>query len=197
MNFIKKLIGTLATDEVALLPSGKLFLTRLPRLPKGELECLYNDAYASIRQTTSPYYYQLCITRVFQEGEADADGSLDGESDDDADFEDHDTPRSINDSSASKDEWTFPIVQELAIQYQERSNGVRAITWVDLNGDEGDQFEFRVDEDVHLSEVDLFVDAVYRSIYELRFQQSSRGIAREELEEFVYETPVESLAAFR
>ena len=50
MNFIKKFIGTTTTDEVALIPSGKLYLTRSKQSPKGAIECLYNDAFASIKR---------------------------------------------------------------------------------------------------------------------------------------------------
>lgn len=175
MNFLKKFLGTSPTDEIALLPSGKLFLSRPPKSPKGELECLYNDAFASIRKTTTEYCYQLCITKVYQEGEIDAHAELFGDSDDDDDFDDHDTKHSIADmamgTSHTADEWNFIIREELSIYLHERSDGSKAISWNDLNGDIGDQFEFVIDEDVKLKRVKSFMKAIYRCLYEQKYHE--------------------------
>jgi hypothetical protein len=188
MNFIKKFIGTSPTDEIASIPSGKLFLTRSPQSPKGALECLYNDAFASIRQTTTPFFYQLCITRVYQEGEADVHGSS-GFDDSDDEFED-DTPRSISDvnsgSGNSKDEWNFQIIEDLKIHFSDKPDGSKAIIWKDLNGDLGDKFEFIIDEEVKFNEIDSFTLSIYKCLYELKYHKSSRDIKMSELTEFVH-----------
>lgn len=188
MNFLRKFIGATATDEVALIPSGKLFLTRAPLLPKGAMECLFIDAFALIRQTTRPFYYQLCITRVYQEGELDAHGLSGFDDSDDDDDEDRENAHSITDStSGSKDEWSFAIVEDLQIHWYNKADGTRAIAWKDLNGDFGDKFEFNVDEDVKLSDVDAFMLALYKCLYEVKYHKSSLGIRHSsELDEFIF-----------
>lgn len=192
MNFIKKFLGTTPTDEVALIPSGKLFLTRSPQLPKGEIECLYNDAFASIRQTTAPFYYQLCIVRAYQEGELAANGATGFNDSDDEDF---DGRHSLTDESqSSKDEWTFAISGDLKIHTYNKADGSRAIAWTDLNGDLGDKFEFIIDEDVKFTEVDSFVLFLYKCLYEQKYQRSSHKVKdMDQLKEFVYDPKAELL----
>lgn len=197
MNFLKKFLGSTPTDEVALIPSGRLFLARSPQSPKGELECLYNDAFASIRQTTTPFYYQLCITRVYQEGELDAHGSSGFNDSDDSDEDDHDTPHSISDANAgghSKDEWNFPILEELKIHTYDKPDGSKTLAWKDLNGDLGDKFEFTVDTDIKLTEFDSFMLALFKCLFELKYHKSSLGISSmNQLQEFVYNPKSELL----
>lgn len=190
MNFIKKIIGTTATDEVALLPSGKLFLTRSPQSPKGERECLYNDAFASIRQTTTPFYYQLCIVKAYQEGELLGNGTLDF---DDSDGEEDEEENANNDDGLNnKDEWTFTISEELKLYYYTKSNGLTAISWNDMNGDIGDKFEFVIDENVKLSEINNFILCLFKSVYEQKYQTSSLEInSMDQLSEFVHDPKLE------
>lgn len=200
MNFLKKFIGSTSTDEVVSLPSGKLFLTRSPLSPKGELECLYNDAFASIRQTTTAFYYRLLITRVYQEGEINSNGG-DGFDDLDDDYDDDggrgDLPHSITDSQSgtgSKDEYGFVVSEELKIHLYDKDDGSRAISWKDLNGDLGDRFEFVIDQDCRQSDVDLFMFALYKCQYEQKYHKSSLNItSMSQLKEFIYNPKMELL----
>ncbi|KAK6202557.1 VID27 cytoplasmic protein-domain-containing protein [Scheffersomyces amazonensis] len=197
MNFIRKFIGTSTTDEIAQIPSGRLYLTRSPQSPKGEIECLYNDAFASIKQTTRPYFYQLCITRVYQEGELDAHGSSGFDDSDEDDEDDHDGPHSIADTSGSahsKDEWAFTILEDLKFHTYDKSDGTKAIVWKDLNGDLGDKFEFIIDEDVKAKDVDSFMFALYKCLYESKYHKSSLAIQDiNQLKEFFYNPKSELL----
>lgn len=190
MNFLKKIIGNTATDEVALIPSGKLFLTRSPQSPKGERECLYNDAFASIRQTTTPFYYQLCIVKAYQEGELLGNGSHDF---DDSDGEE-DEGENVNNEEGlnNKDEWTFTISEELKLYYYSKPDGLTAISWNDMNGDIGDKFEFVIDGDVKMNEVNNFILCLFKSIYEQKYQSSSLDInSMDQLQEFIYDPKLE------
>lgn len=180
MNFLKKFIGAAPTDEVALIPSGKLFLTRSPHLPKGALECLYNDALISINQTTTPYYYQLAVTKAYQEGELNLEST--GDEDDDDDTEGN--PEDIS----NKDERVFYLTPELKARLYTKNDGTRVIVWKDWNGDIGDRFEFTVDEDVKYNEVDNFMMSLYRCLYEQKYQKSSVGVtSMAQLSEFIYD----------
>lgn len=185
MNFLRKFLGSSQTEEVASIPSGKLFLTRSPLSPKGAFECLYNDAYASIRQTTSPFYYQLCITRVYQEGEDVAGGNYE-DSDEDDGFESSDSAKNSGSLSGhSKDEWTFAIIEDLKLRRYIRPDSTRVIAWKDINGDIDDMFEFVIHEDVKSLEIYTFVLALFKCVYEQKYRTSSHNITSiDQLSEF-------------
>lgn len=187
MNFIKKFLGSSPKDEIALISSGKLFLTRSPQSPKGELECLYNDAFACIRKSNTAFCYELCINRVYQEGELDLHGSSGFDDSDESDEDDEALGNVRLGTSQTKDEWTFFIVEELRLRTYTKSNGTRAISWMDLNGDIDDRFEFIVDEDVKSAQVDAFMLAIYKCLYEQKYHKSANAIRdRKVLDEFVY-----------
>ena len=117
------------------------------------------------KKTTSPYYYQLCITKVYQEGEADFNRFDDSEEEyDGEELAPNDTRRQ------SKDEWIFPIADELKIHVCEKEDGSRAIAWKDVNGDLGDKFEFVIDEEVRSSEVEAFGMTIYKCLFENKYQ---------------------------
>lgn len=179
MNFLKKFIRTSAVDEVALIPSGKLYLARLPTLPKGASECLYNDALITIKQTTTPYFYQLAVIRAYEEGEASS--LSDGEAD-----EDDDNEGSLAEAG-NADERVFLLAPELRVRISTNDNGTRVIGWKDVNGDVGDRFEFVVDEDIRYTDVDHFMLSMYRCLYESKYQKPSVGVENADLAEFVYE----------
>ena len=205
MNFIKKFIGTTSTDEVASIPSGKLFLTRSKQSPKGEIECLYNDAYAAIKQTTTPFFYQLCVTKVYQEGEREF-SSNSNYSDDEYDEDEDDEieanasivlPNAKYDSRhSSKDEWVFPITEDLRFFRKDvASDGSsKAIAWKDLNGDLGDKFEFIVGDDVRNSDFESFMMTIYKCLYEQKYHESSIKINDSNLlKEFIHNPKLELL----
>lgn len=179
MNFLKKFIGASAIDDVALIPSGKLFLARSPRLPKGALECLYNDAYITIKQTTTPFLYQLVVIRAYQEGEASS------HSNDETDEDDGNEGHSLE--HGNTDERVFFLAHDLKVRVYTKDNGTKVIAWKDLNGDIGDLFEFVVDEEIKYHEVDHFMAALYKCLYELKYQKPSVGAELEQLSEFVYD----------
>lgn len=184
MNFLKKFIGASPTDEVALIPSGKLFLTRSPHLPKGALECLYNDALICIKQTTTPFYYQLTVVRAYQEGEMNSDSAGDDDDDDDSEG---------NPDDAGIDERVFSLTPDLKTRLYTKHDGTRVIAWKDLSGDLGDRFEFTVEEEVKFNEVDNFMMSLYRCLYEEKYQKSSVGITNLlQVAEFVYDPKSDS-----
>lgn len=183
MNFVRKLIGATPTDTVAQIPQGKLFLTRLPRLPKGALECLYNDALISIKKTTTRHYYQLLVIRAYEEGEA----ALESADEDDGDKLDSD-----EDEFGNSDEKLFVLAPDLKTKVHTKHDGTKVISWKDLSGDIGDRFEFVVDEAVKNTEVNHFMLAVHRCLFELKYQRSANDVPDLELSEFVYDPSADS-----
>lgn len=176
MNLIRKFMGNSTTDEISGIPKGKFFLTRSKNSPKGSLECLYNDAFISINQTTRPFYYQLTIGKVYQEGEInDSNENEFGESDDELEGND-------NLTNQLKDEWNFIILQDLKFQVVDKDDGSKAISWIDLNGDVGDKFEFIMDDDISLRELTNFKNNLFSCVYELKYHKIPDSL--DELQQF-------------
>lgn len=180
MNFLRKFIGSSPTDEIASLPKGKLFLTRLPHSPKGSLECLYNDGFICIKKTTRDFYYQLSVCKVYAEGEITDTQEHDFDSEEEEDSSE--LTNSI--SNKSKDEWSFIIVPDLWFEFTTKRDGTKALTWVDINGDMGDRFEFTIDDEVKGSEIVAFKVALFKCLYEQKYQRSSGEVDMAELGEF-------------
>ena len=122
MNFIKKFIGTTTTDEVALIPSGKLYLTRSKQSPKGQLSV---STMMRLRQSKDdqPILLSIVYTKVYQEGEADFNRSDDSEEE----YDGEELAPTNDTRRQSKDEWIFPIADELKIHVCEKEDGSRAV----------------------------------------------------------------------
>lgn len=177
MNFLKKFLGSSPKDDLSLIPSGQLFLKRSLGSPKSASECLYTDAAASVRETSAPHNYQLVVQRAFAEGEEQLKGDDDEEDDDFAEFQ---------------DERVFLIDQSLKIHQFNRS-GSLVISWVNKDGDEGERFEFVIDEAIKFSEVEQFMKTVYCCEYERKYSKSSAGVTEKQLEEFVFDPELETV----
>lgn len=174
MNFLRKFIHSTPTGEVASIPSGKLFLSRSLLSPKGALECLYNDSILTIRQSSSQFCYQLCVTRAYQEGELS-----DNFNDDDEDGEGEDA---LDDEAHNTDERLFFLSTELNVRVYQKNDGTQVIRWDDVSGDSGDCYEFVVDEEIKNNEVSNFMLSIYRCLYEQTNEKSAAGVPEKELE---------------
>lgn len=154
-----------------MIPSGELFLRRGPGSPKSATECLYTDAVASIRETSSPHNFLLVIQRAYAEGEEQLRG------DDDDEDEDLDE---------SKDERVFLIDAELKV-HSVHKQGNWSVSWSNIDGDEGESFEFVVEGSVKTSEVEQFMKTIHSCCFERKYQKSSAGTTNAQLKEFVYD----------
>ncbi|OBA21446.1 VID27-domain-containing protein [Metschnikowia bicuspidata var. bicuspidata NRRL YB-4993] len=168
MNLLRKFIKASPTDEIASIPMGKFFLARSPQLPKGALECLYNDSVLSMKRTTKPFCYQLSATRAYQEGEASSQ-STDG-------FEDADDDDAADQGARHSDERLFFLCADLHVRLVTRNDGSQIVTWRDVNGDDGETWEFAVDPDIRYSDVDSFMRALYACLYEQKYGRSLAGV---------------------
>ncbi|ODQ79091.1 hypothetical protein BABINDRAFT_38010 [Babjeviella inositovora NRRL Y-12698] len=180
MNFLKKMLdSSLPKDEVAVIPSGQLYLQRPPNSPKGESECLYNDAILSICETSLPYHYQLVVQKAYQEGE---EVDLDGDSDESGDGDDENSFKEL--SISKDDEWSFLIDDGLRFSKYTKDSDAHVLSWKDPEGDTGDRFEFVVDHTVRNSQIQQFMTAVYRCEYERKYRKSSISTNAADLAEF-------------
>ncbi|GMM28683.1 Vid27 protein [Martiniozyma asiatica (nom. inval.)] len=168
MNILKRIFAgsngtTSGSTSTATITEGQLFLVRSPSSPKSENECLYSDVALSVKDGS------LVVWKAQQLGE----GNDDDEEQDDED-----------ESPESNILKTFPIALPLKVALFERYNRM-IITWPDVEGDLGDAFEFRIHSSVPLESIELFMVAVYRSKYELKYKRSSDDVELIELQEFV------------
>ena len=125
----------------------------------------------------------MCITKVYQEGEADFNRFDDSEEE----YDGEELAPTNDTRRQSKDEWIFPIADELKIHVCEKEDGSRAIAWKDVNGDLGDKFEFVIDEEVRSSEVEAFGMTIYKCLFENKYQTSYAKVNDpNQLKEFIY-----------
>lgn len=178
MNFLRKFMSSTAMDEVALLHLGRLFLARSPQLPKNEFECLYNDALLAIKKAGQPFCYLLSVIKAYLEGET---SSQSAGFDDESDGEDS---AGSELESCGSDERLFFLCAELGIRVFSKHDGAPVVAWKDLDGDDGDTFEFQIDFEVKNSQVDHFIGAAHKCLFETTYQRSYEG---EPLDEFIYD----------
>ncbi|KAH3672772.1 hypothetical protein WICMUC_004178 [Wickerhamomyces mucosus] len=177
MNFLKKFLGSSPKGELSLIPSGQFFLKRSPGSPKSASECLYTDAVASIRETSTPHNYWLVVQKAYAEGE---EPSKDDDDDEGEDYDEH------------SDERIFLIDSSLLIHLSNRA-GSLVVSWVNKEGDEGESYEFVVDETIKNSEVDQFMRSVHACCFERKYQKSSIGATEDQLKEFIYDPETDTL----
>ncbi|KAF8004043.1 hypothetical protein HF325_001491 [Metschnikowia pulcherrima] len=158
MNLLRKFIKTSPTDEIASIPVGKFFLARLPQLPKGALECLFNDCVLSMKKTTKPFCYQLSVTKAYQEGESSSQST--------GEFEDGDDDEPSGEDTRNSDERLFFLTEDLHVRLMTKNDGSQIISWRDVNGDIGETWQFAIDEEIKYSDVDTFMRALYACLYE-------------------------------
>ncbi|CAO1634819.1 unnamed protein product [Sympodiomycopsis kandeliae] len=146
MFMLKSIFGKIWGDqdnvELIQIPAGALYLVR-PSSVKGSRECIYKDAVATIRRTSTEHNYQLVVTRAYDEGEQQL----------------------LDENDESDDERSFLIDQSLELRTAQSPDADPTFTWRDLSGvaDSEDLLEFVMD--------DAVVNSVTRSIFEVTFLQ--------------------------
>ncbi|QNP97667.1 VID27 cytoplasmic protein-domain-containing protein [Yarrowia lipolytica] len=175
MNFLRNILGSGSKQELAVIPSGQLFLKRSPHSVKGVSECIYKEAAAIIRKTEVEFQSQLIVQRVYEEGEEAFEGT---EEEDQLDDE----------------EWCYLIDEALRISYFMQDGHV-VVTWNDLNGDPGDRFEFICDTSIKPEVYDKFSKVAQECMYERKYTASAKGVSEDDLNEFDYPPPVTEVEA--
>lgn len=178
MNILRRFFlsnKTHSGDTSVSIPSGQLILVRSPASPKSENECLYEDVILSIRETSSPFNYQLIVGKNHtSEQDLISDGDDENNEEDEL-FE--------SDTTVLK---SFLIDAQLKfILFEDTESEI--LGWKDLEGDAGDMYEYRINPTVPQDTVDHFLFAVYRCEYERKYKRSSADIHAASLKEFVVE----------
>ncbi|KAF9217590.1 hypothetical protein BGZ59_002701 [Podila verticillata] len=171
MNIFKTLNGMVwgnnASQDLVAIPSGDFYVIGLNM----QRTCRYIDARATIKRTSMPFQYRLCVERIYEEGE----DTLEGEDDDD-------------------DEHSVLI--DKAIQFKVRMvSGSTAFTWKGMSKDsQGLTFEFVCAEETTAFTANNFEITVYQCMYERQYNHSHVDAEEDAIAEFqiksLFNTPV-------
>ncbi|CCX06329.1 Similar to Vacuolar import and degradation protein 27; acc. no. Q1MTR3 [Pyronema omphalodes CBS 100304] len=164
-NLGKYIFGDNTKQDIIQLDAGQLYIVR-PNSVKGYSECIFKDAQATIRRTSTTYHYQLVIQRAYEEGEEQL---LDD----------------AEDSDDTKDEKEFLLDETLHLRSTIR-DGQAVFAWRDLSGDPGDLYEFICDTSVQPSAIQTFETVSLRCQYERKFNKSHDHATESELQQFVF-----------
>lgn len=169
MNILKKLMGPSESEELISLAGGKLFFVRSPTSPKGEIECLYTNVVASVKESSIPFNYQLfvCKTETSDDDSSDSEGA--------------------ESLSAKEDEWCFLIDESLKFRHFTNSENAQVIEWKDANGDPGDRFQLILSSNEAACE--RFMRVLWKCQFERKYQKPA---VDEECREFEQEEPLET-----
>ncbi|KAK9326591.1 VID27 cytoplasmic protein-domain-containing protein [Lipomyces starkeyi] len=171
MNFLKRVLGSSPKQELVSIPSGRLYLSRSQNSVKGYSECIFKDAVAAVRRTTTEFHYQIVVQRAYEEGEEQLEDEEDEE---------------------SFDEYTFLIDEALHFRESQSDEGQAIFAWKDLLGDPGDLYEFVCDEGTDTSVIKDFFHVVLQCQYERKYSKPSKLAANDELSEFIYVGHIQS-----
>ena len=165
MNIIKKLMDSGSRQDLCAIPSGEFDLLRSKQSPKATSECIYNDSLLTIR-TNGQYSYNLVVKKVIDLTENDeGDENGDGYYSDDAT-----SVLSVQSKLAGKkdEEWCFSIGPHLNFKKTWSTVGENVFIWNNVLGDENDErVQFVVSNDVPNSDVDQFLQILYRCYYSM------------------------------
>lgn len=173
--------------ELMTIPAGQFFLLRSSKSPKASIECLYNDATLAIRES-SAHVYKLVVRKEMDESESTG-------GDENEDFDDEEI--SILSGQSKKDEeWSFTLDESLHFHKNWNKQGDMTFVWRNTKGDRGEKFQFVVNNDIPLTDIDQFLQAVYRCEYEYKYKRSSNGATEEELKQFTLAHSPEDTSIF-
>ncbi|CAI4321722.1 CMF_collapsed_G0007750.mRNA.1.CDS.1 [Saccharomyces cerevisiae] len=176
MNILKKFMESGNKPELITIPSGQFNLLRSKNSPKAALECIYNNATLSVRKI-GKFDYELAVYRV----EDDSEG---GTGDEAENFEDDTISVLSTRSKKKEEEWSVEISDKIMFHKTWDKQGNVALVWENLRGDEQDEkVQFVVAADVSFSDVEQFIQTVYRCQFEVRNKKSSLTASADDLKE--------------
>ncbi|KAG0361095.1 hypothetical protein BG005_009203 [Podila minutissima] len=174
MNIFKTLNGMVwgdnASHELVAITSGQFYVTGL-NMPR---TCRYIDAKATIKRTSMPFQYRLCVERMYTEGE----DTLEDQGDDDE----------------------HGVLIDKAIQFKvHMASGSAAFTWKSMaKENQGLTFEFVCDEETTAFTANNFEITVYQCMYERMYSRSHVNVEEDAIAEFqiksLFNTPVAKAA---
>ncbi|QRV72435.1 vacuolar import and degradation protein 27 [Ceratobasidium sp. AG-Ba] len=151
-------------SELAQIPTGQLYLVR-PNSIKGSRECIFNDAMITVRRTATEFHFHLVVTKVYADG---------------------DEP-TLEEDDECEDEKVFLLDE--AIRFRSSTfESTPSFQWADIDGDEGDFFEF-VAIGTNAPTAGFFETSALKAIYERKHLRSSESASEFELAAMAYKPP--------
>lgn len=175
MNIIKKFIDSGTKQELACIPAGQFFLLRSSKSPKASIEYLHNDVSLIIREA-STHTYKLVVRKGI-----DGDGVEGGSGNND---DDDDETSLLSGQSGNEDEWSFQLKDGLDFHKAWNKFGDITFIWKNTEGDKDERFQFVVNSEISLSDVDQFLQAIYHYEYDNKNKTPFDEIEHEELRNF-------------
>ncbi|AAS50603.1 ABL168Cp [Eremothecium gossypii ATCC 10895] len=172
MNIIRKFMESGSKPEVVSIPSGQLYLTRSRQSPKSSSECLYNDATVTVR-ACARYAYELVVRKQAEEELTPG-----------AEDDDEDDGLSELSGQSTEDEWVFRLDETLRLHRRWNKSGELTVVWRNTKGDCGEKFQFVVNSDIPLGDVEDFLETVYRCEYEAKYRRLASEATEQDLKQF-------------
>ncbi|KAJ3130042.1 hypothetical protein HK098_006754 [Nowakowskiella sp. JEL0407] len=167
MNLLRSLGNMMfsRTEEstgILQLPAGQLnYKNSNSKIP---VTCLFKDAAATIRRTSTPFNYQLVITRLFEEGEENLE----------------------DENEEIDDERSFLLDDQLRFSRSGKSSGPFTLTWVDPEDEtERCTYEFLVDPTTKPLTIDAFEQLIYNCMFERRHKKNHADVPDEEMDNYL------------
>ncbi|BAP72699.1 vacuolar import and degradation protein 27 [Kluyveromyces marxianus] len=172
MNLIRTLFDSGSNEELMSLSSGEFLLLRSFKSPKSSVEYIFSDAMICVKRC-GQYEYLLCVERQDIESEDISDG----------DSEDilPDEMSLLSATSKKDDTWSFRIEKGLQLVKSWNAERRPVIIWNNTRGDDGDQFEYIIEDTIPLSEIDKFYKLIKLCTYEVEYRKPSEQATRDEL----------------
>ncbi|KAL2916295.1 Vacuolar import and degradation protein 27 [Polyrhizophydium stewartii] len=170
--FLLKSLGNIvfgsAEGNLIELPSGQLFYLD-PSSTKASRTLVFRDAKATVRRTGSKFNYQLVVTRVFEEGEAELETEL-----------------ADNEDELPDDEQVFLIGGVMLFHMQPAAKGHKFV-WADVSDETGTcGWEFVPDAAaVNAVTCKLFEEVVYSCMFEQSRMQAKSDVPEAEFTAYV------------
>lgn len=171
MNFLSGLLRSKPNAEkvIVTISPGELSIVRPEDSPKGRRELIYKDAEISLVKTTREFFVNIQVQDL--NNDKTSKGEDEGE---------------IVDLESEADT-TYLVHPEIKLGYYLK-NGRVAITWRDLTGENGEQFEFLCAESVSKDTLDKFDRAACEAQYGQKYGKKAPADAPESLfDEFTTE----------
>ncbi|SCU98383.1 LAMI_0F14378g1_1 [Lachancea mirantina] len=175
MNIIKKIMDSGSKPDLISIPAGRFYLLRPKSSPKATIECIYDDA-SLVMKESGTHSFQLVVRRDVDDTElAGGDG---------ADEFDEDGLTVLSSNSKQDEEWNFALNEALYFHRTWNKQGEVTFVWRNTKGDKGEKFQFVIDPEIPLSDVDQFLQAAYRCQYETKYNNSAIGAQEKDLKKF-------------
>lgn len=162
MNFLSGLLSSKPNAEkvIVTVSPGELSIVRPEDSPKGRRELIYKDAEISLVKTTREFFVNIKVQDL--NNDKTSKGEDEGE---------------IVDLESDADT-TYLVHPDIKLGYYLK-NGRVAITWRDLTGENGEQFEFLCAESVSKDSLDKFDRAACEAQYGQKYGKRAPANAPE------------------